>query len=166
MILCVNYITFRSVLSSFFLTLYHLVPDFAHSAYRTRITSFKKKYPLQKLIYMIESKRHIKNDRFETKKENILMNTKAVIGQRNERSGQKEELSGLPPAITYIGTIEPFYAETVRYFRRLEEAGVQTSLMTADGCFHAFDILVPSAGISKKAVDFALNAYDRYIERI
>jgi acetyl esterase/lipase len=75
-------------------------------------------------------------------------------------------LSGLPPAITFIGTIEPFYAETVQYFRRLEQAGVPTELMMADGCFHAFDMLAPSAGISKEAVRFALNAYDKYIEQI
>ena len=79
---------------------------------------------------------------------------------------RSSELSGLPPAITFIGTIEPFYAETVQYFRRLEQAGVPTELMIADGCFHAFDMLVPSAGISKKAVKFALDAYDKYIEQI
>ena len=79
---------------------------------------------------------------------------------------RSSDLSGLPPAITFVGTIEPFYAETLQYFRRLEQAGVPTELMTADGCFHAFDMLAPSAEISKKAVNFALAAYDKYIEKI
>lgn len=35
--------------------------------------------------------------------------------------------------------------------------------MKADGCFHAFDMMVPNAPISKKAVRFILDSYEEFI---
>lgn len=35
-----------------------------------------------------------------------------------------EDFSGLPPAYSFVGDGEPFYAETVHYFERLRAAGV------------------------------------------
>ena len=77
-----------------------------------------------------------------------------------------DNLTGLPPAISFIGTSEPFYAETVRYFDKLRLSNVPTELMIADGCFHAFDMLVPNAPISKRAVKFTLDAYEKFIENL
>ena len=75
-----------------------------------------------------------------------------------------DALTGLPPTISFVGTVEPFYAETVEYFERLERCGVPTKLMIADGCFHAFDMMAPNASVSKKAVRLALDAYEEFVK--
>ncbi len=61
------------------------------------------------------------------------------------------DLSGLPPAFTYVGDIEPFYAETLAYCRKLYEADVPVMYRVFPGCFHGFDITVPYASCAKKA---------------
>lgn len=51
------------------------------------------------------------------------------------------DFHGLPPAFTFVGSIEPFRDETVDYMERLKEAGVPVTYKVFDGCFHAFDIV-------------------------
>ncbi|MDD4011284.1 MAG: alpha/beta hydrolase [Sphaerochaetaceae bacterium] len=65
-----------------------------------------------------------------------------------------KDFSGLPPALTFIGDIEPFCQETVDYFDRLEQAGVPTSIKVFKGAFHAFDILSPRHPIVRQARQF------------
>ncbi len=77
-----------------------------------------------------------------------------------------DDLTGLPPAISFVGTVEPFCAETAEYFGRLEKSVVQTRLMIADGCFHAFDMMAPTAPVSRKAVRFALDAYEEFVRKL
>jgi len=74
-----------------------------------------------------------------------------------------EDLTGMPPAVSVVGTAEPFYAETLQYFEKLERCHIPAKLMKADGCFHAFDMMAPNAPISKKAVRFVLDAYEEFI---
>ena len=50
-----------------------------------------------------------------------------------------EDLSDLPPAYSFVGDGEPFYAETVRYFERLRAAGVPAELDVYHTDMHAFD---------------------------
>ena len=74
-----------------------------------------------------------------------------------------EDLSGLPPAVSFIGTVEPFYAETRAFFDRLNAAGIETALREYDGAYHAFDMMAPYAKISKEAVAFTLGEYRRLV---
>ncbi|NLC33640.1 MAG: alpha/beta hydrolase [Clostridiales bacterium] len=46
---------------------------------------------------------------------------------------------GLPPAFTFVGSIEPFRDETVLYFQMLREAGIEAECIVYEGCFHAFN---------------------------
>ena len=69
------------------------------------------------------------------------------------------DLNGLPPACTYVGTIEPFYDETVDYFSRLKEAGVDVHLKEFSGCFHAFDIVAPGSKPAKEAKAFLFDTF-------
>lgn len=62
-----------------------------------------------------------------------------------------EDFSNLPPAFSYVGTIEPFHDETTAYFRKLKEAGVPCKLIEYKGCWHAFDLMVPKAAPSINA---------------
>ncbi|MDF7640127.1 alpha/beta hydrolase [Bifidobacterium sp. ESL0784] len=70
-----------------------------------------------------------------------------------------QDLSGLPPTLSYVGDIEPFYDETVTYMNRLAAAGVETRFRVFPGAFHVFDALVPHAGISEDATNFLLDGF-------
>ena len=54
---------------------------------------------------------------------------------------RETDYSDLPPTLTYIGTIEPFYDETLEYINNLNEDKVKTDIRIFDGCFHAFDLM-------------------------
>lgn len=63
------------------------------------------------------------------------------------------DLSGLPPAYSFVCTGEPFYSETVDYFERLKAAGVDAQLDVYEGLYHAFDMLEPDLPESREAVE-------------
>lgn len=71
----------------------------------------------------------------------------------------------LPPAISVVGTIEPFYDEVITYFDNIEYEKIETKLMIADGCYHAFDMMAPYAQISKKANAFLLDSYNEFAHK-
>lgn len=64
--------------------------------------------------------------------------------------GRREDLTGLPPAWIGVGTLDLFYEESLRYGRRLGDAGVPTQTEVAAGAFHAFDMIAPSASVSER----------------
>lgn len=62
------------------------------------------------------------------------------------------DLSGLPPAFTYVGDLEPFRDEVVDYVERLRAAGVPVTFELFRGCFHGFDVVAPRAPVSRRAL--------------
>lgn len=66
---------------------------------------------------------------------------------------RRQDYSGLPPMYTFVGTAEPFYAETLTYAGRLREAGVWTEVDVYPGMYHAFDMLRPSLEVSRLAAE-------------
>ena len=74
-----------------------------------------------------------------------------------------EKLRGLPPACTYVGTIEPFHDETVDYVNRLRAQGGEVAFRECEGCFHAFDMMGADTGIGKDACAFLLENF-RYAQ--
>lgn len=75
------------------------------------------------------------------------------------------DFSKLPPAITFVGDIEPFCDETVSYVENLKKAGKPVAFQLYEGCFHAFEIMFPKLEISKKAWAFLLDSYSSYIDK-
>ena len=65
----------------------------------------------------------------------------------------------LPPCYTFIGTGEPFYAETLKYVHDLNAAGVHAVADEYETDVHSFDMLYPELEISKRA-------RERFIERV
>lgn len=59
---------------------------------------------------------------------------------------------GLPPAYTFVGDGEPFYAETLEYIRCLQEAGIEAKADVYHSNMHAFDMLRSALPESREAV--------------
>lgn len=63
------------------------------------------------------------------------------------------DFSHLPPAYSFVGDGEPFYAEAVRYFERLRAAGVPAELDVYHSDMHAFDMMRPDDVLSIQAAE-------------
>lgn len=63
------------------------------------------------------------------------------------------DFSHLPPAYSFVGDGEPFYAEAVRYFERLRAAGVPAELDVYHSDMHAFDMMRPDEVLSIQAAE-------------
>lgn len=69
----------------------------------------------------------------------------------------ENDLSGLPYTYTYVGTLDPFYSETLNYFARMKECGTECDCDVFEGCYHAFDIFGTRSG--KEAFEKLRRAY-------
>jgi acetyl esterase/lipase len=72
-----------------------------------------------------------------------------------------ENLTGLPPAFIGVGAIDLFVDEDIEYARRLIDAAVPTELLVVPGAYHAFDLMVPDARVSKAFVQSITVALER-----
>lgn len=72
-----------------------------------------------------------------------------------------ENYAGLPPTYTCVGQLDPFRDETIECVARLAQAGVDVEFNLYPGCIHGFDIIVPQAEISQRAVKGYVNALKR-----
>lgn len=62
-----------------------------------------------------------------------------------------DNYKGMPPMLTFVGSIEPFYCETIDYIKKLKKCDIPVSYEVYKGCYHGFDMLVPWAKESKAA---------------
>jgi len=67
---------------------------------------------------------------------------------------RESDYSNLPPAVTFVGDLEPFKDETIEYVENLRKAGVPVEFKIFEGCFHGFEAVVPHARVSQEAVKF------------
>lgn len=63
-----------------------------------------------------------------------------------------EDLSGLPPALVFVGTVDGFCDEDVQYAMHLYQAGVPTELHVYPGAPHGFDGFAPGAAVSRQCL--------------
>jgi acetyl esterase/lipase len=61
-------------------------------------------------------------------------------------------LKGLPPAFIGVGGLDIFYQEAWDYTEKLSLSGVTTEFHMYPGAFHAFDMAVPGAALSRRFV--------------
>lgn len=72
-----------------------------------------------------------------------------------------EDLSGLPPVFSFIGTVDPLLDENVEYWNRLIRAGVPVEYHIFPGCYHSFEIAVPESHYAKMAYGLMYAALKR-----
>ena len=61
-----------------------------------------------------------------------------------------KDLTGLPPALVTVGTMDLFRDENIDYAKRLMAAGVPTDLLVFAGMFHGVEMHVPDAVASTR----------------
>ena len=69
-----------------------------------------------------------------------------------------DDLSHLPPALSFVGEVDPFRDEAAEYFKRLSAAGVPVSFRVFPGCFHGFDLFRRTAP-GREAAAFLLAGF-------
>lgn len=74
-------------------------------------------------------------------------------------AGRAANYRGLPPAVTFVGDIEPFRDETIQFVENLRAAGIPVDFRIYKGAYHGFDIIHPEADISKAARGFLLRSF-------
>ncbi|MGN1295631.1 MAG: alpha/beta hydrolase [Bacilli bacterium] len=67
---------------------------------------------------------------------------------------RENDYSSLPPAITFVGSIDPFKDETITYVNNLTAKGIPVHFKVFEGCYHAFDMMVPWSKSAKEAKKF------------
>ena len=63
-----------------------------------------------------------------------------------------ENWRGLPPTYVCVGDIDLFHKESVNYVEKLCEAEVSAEIDVYPAAYHAFQVVVPEAGVSKKCL--------------
>ncbi len=76
-------------------------------------------------------------------------------------AARASDLVGLPPTYIEVGELDLFHDESLDYAMRLLRAGVPTEFHTDPGAYHAFDVLAPRAGVSRRAIDRRVAALRR-----
>ena len=77
---------------------------------------------------------------------------------------RETDYTGLPPAFIIVGDCDPFLDESKTYAENLYNADVPVMCKVYKGCYHAFDMMVPHAVVSKKAAKLEADAF-RHAQR-
>lgn len=72
---------------------------------------------------------------------------------------RQTDYSGLPPAFTIVGDIEPFRDEAVAYMQNLYKADIPVMYKVFEGWWHAYDMLLPASRKGKKAAALEKKAF-------
>lgn len=80
-------------------------------------------------------------------------------------AARADDYSKLPPAITFVGSLEPFRDETIAFVENLKKSGIPVTFKLFEGCYHAFEVMFPKLEISKEAWSFVLTAYSNYLDK-
>lgn len=78
----------------------------------------------------------------------------------------RKDFSDLPPAYTFVGNGEPFYAETLEYVRKLKEANIEAEVDVYPSDMHAFDMLDPESEVSQQAIRTFEEKFEKALMRI
>ncbi|MEA5017201.1 MAG: alpha/beta hydrolase [Erysipelotrichaceae bacterium] len=75
-----------------------------------------------------------------------------------------EDLSNLPPLVSYVGDLDPFKDEISIFVDKLKMYKIPVFFNIYKGCYHAFDIVNSQADVSKEAHSFFINAFKYAVE--
>ena len=73
---------------------------------------------------------------------------------------RQTDYRNLPPCYTFVGDLEPFFAETMTFIRNLQDAGVEASVDIYGGEYHAFDMIDSGSKHAEEAEKKFLKVYE------
>lgn len=73
---------------------------------------------------------------------------------------EEKDFSNMPPVSTFVGTLDPFYDETVLFVNKLKEKNIKVNLRVFKGCFHGFELEAPRTVVAKEAHEFIISEFD------
>jgi acetyl esterase/lipase len=76
--------------------------------------------------------------------------------------GRASDLSGLPPTSIFVGDLDLFIGENLRYAQTLIRGGVTTSVGVYPGAYHAFISFAQQAGVSQRGFRDFTAALERH----
>lgn len=74
------------------------------------------------------------------------------------------DFKDMPPAISFVGDLEPFKDETLNYVKALKDEGIPVDFKLFKGAFHGFEVLHKYARVSDKANRFQIKAFTEYYD--
>ncbi len=74
-----------------------------------------------------------------------------------------EDLSNMPPTISYIGDIDLFLSETETIMKKLKEVGVYVDYRVFKGCYHGFDNVALNSQVSLEARAFLREQFAKFL---
>ncbi len=66
---------------------------------------------------------------------------------------RQTDYTALPPAYTFVGDGEPFYAETLSYIDALRRSGIPAEVDVYYTDMHAFDMMQPDTALAREAAE-------------
>lgn len=75
-----------------------------------------------------------------------------------------DDYHGFPPTISFVGTVEPFFDETVAYMKALDAAGIPIKFRVFQGAFHGFEGLAPDTAIAQSAIEFQYHSFEEFFD--
>lgn len=117
-------------------------------------------YPMIDDRFMTPASREDFGDRVWNNTDNLYA-WKAYLGDRAGTDqviaymapARAADLSGLPPAYSSVGTLDPFRDDTIGYVARLAQAGVSVEFHLYPGAYHGFEVLAPDSVYGRQAQD-------------
>ena len=76
------------------------------------------------------------------------------------RPFRESDYSNLPPAVSFVGSIELFRDEAVEYIKNLRKYNIKANFKVFEGCYHAFDMMLPWCDSAKEAKRFFMKSFD------
>lgn len=75
-----------------------------------------------------------------------------------------KDLGVFPPATTFVGELDPFRDETIDFFERLSQAGIESEYRIFKRAYHGFEIVNPRAKVSKQADRFLKDEFSKAVD--
>ena len=80
-------------------------------------------------------------------------------------TARAKDLTGLPPAYSCVGNLDPFRDDTINYMARLAQAGVPAELHVYPGAYHAFEVIAPDTQYAKDVVNEYLKVLNKALNK-
>ena len=109
------------------------------------------------------SKKHQQHQEYEQQKQQKKMPIAGRVPVYASPS-LNTEFVGIPPTISYVGDLEPFFLDTVTWIKCLHDNDIQTKFKIFHGAFHGFDDISSKTTIGQAGLKFLFDSFEEYYD--